>query len=135
MIAQLVVALLIAVRKEPLDDPAVRSMCWELLRSARMGFASDEHAAFIVRSDSGGFICVVWPASDAVDSARWEGAYPRGTVAIVHTHRNWLPMPSRIDINAAAHAHVPVYVITRKHITKTDGTAPQVIVDGDWQPE
>jgi hypothetical protein len=134
MIGQLVVLTVLLRTLEPLDDPAVRTMCWSLLSKARLGFANDEQAAFVVRNSAGEVSFVEWPPSGEANSARWEGAYPPGTIAIVHTHPNWLPMPSRIDVSAASRVHVPIYVITRTRITKTDGAQPRVVADGDWNP-
>ena len=112
------------------DQPSVRGIFDFLLRQS----TRDERAAFIVRTPRGGFTFVSWPASDDANSVQWRGACPRGTVAIAHTHPNWLPMPSRIDIRSAAAAHLPIYVVTRTGISKTDGTSACVVVKGDWRP-
>lgn len=104
-------------------DPGVRGIFAYLLEQPRRS----EHAAFIVRTECGGFTFVMWPESVDENSVRWSGGYPHGTVAIVHTHPNWLPMPSRIDIRSAASARVPIYVVTSSRITKTDGSSVQVI--------
>ena len=106
-------------------DPGVRGIFAFLLEQPGRG----EHAAFIVRTPCGGFTFVKWPASDDEDSMRWSGGYPSGTVAIAHTHPNWLPMPSSVDIHSAANAHVPIYVITRMHVTKTDGASVTIVLD------
>lgn len=135
MIAQLILILYLRSGGDPIREPEVREMCWTLLGKARLGFAHDEHAAFVVRSDSGSLYFVEWPSNGMIDSARWDGPLPRGAVAIIHTHPNWLPMPSALDARTAARAHLPVYVITRLQITRTDGASPQVVVEGDWKPD
>lgn len=114
-------------------NPLVVANCWELVVSARFGYSHTEHAAFIVL-DAGRFTTVEWPASNTLDSAVWVGPFPHGTVAIVHTHPNWLPSPSLLDMRTAARAHVPVYVLTRSRITKTDGERIEIVTDGDWRP-
>jgi len=111
-------------------DQGVRGIFLFLLQTTHR----DERAAFIIRTSCGGFTFVSWPASDDANSVAWRGAYPAGTVAIVHTHPNWLPMPSRIDIRSAAAAHLPIYVITTRRITKTDGVTAKVVLDGEWKP-
>jgi len=107
--------------------PAVRGIFAHLLLQPQRV----EHAAFIVRTASGGFTFVEWPASDDENCVRWSGDYPRGTVAIAHTHPRWLPMPSKIDVRSAAAAHVPIYVITQTRVTKTDGATVTVVIDGE----
>jgi hypothetical protein len=116
------------------DEPVVRQTCWRLLARARFGFSRGEQAAFIVRGESGRISAVEWPSKGEPDSALWVGAFPAGTVAIVHTHPNWLGTPSRIDAHTARSTHLPVYVITRTRICKTDGASTHIVVDGDWQP-
>lgn len=114
-------------------DPAVRGMFWQLISQARSGFSHEEEAAFVVQSPDG-YRCVAWPDSDNIDSARWEGPLPHGVIAIIHTHPNWLSSPSSIDKRTARVAHLPVYVITRTRITKTDGQGMQTVISGDWKP-
>lgn len=115
-------------------EPCVRGICWHLLRQARLGFGHGEHAAFIVRTPSGGLTFIPWTAESEPDMARWEGPIPEGTVAIVHTHPNWLPMPSRTDALSARLGGIPIYVITRGEISKTDGDSAVVVVKGEWKP-
>jgi proteasome lid subunit RPN8/RPN11 len=111
-------------------DLSVRGIFLFLLQTAHR----DERAAFIIRTPCGGFTFVSWPMSDDANSVTWRGAYPRGAVAIVHTHPNWLPMPSRIDMQSAVAAHLPIYVITQRHVTKTDGVTSKVVLEGEWVP-
>jgi len=111
-------------------DLSVRGIFLFLLQTTH----HDERAAFIIRTPCGGFTFVSWPMSDDANSVAWRGAYPPGTVAIVHTHPNWLPMPSRVDMRSAAAAHLPIYVITQRHVTKTDGVASKIVLDGEWAP-
>ena len=110
-------------------EPQVQSLMRGLLGGARAGFGHREEAAFIVRGASGNFYSIEWRSDGALDSARWEGPFRRGTVAIAHPHPTHLPMPSAIDINVARSAHVPVYVVTREKITRTDGGALLVVVE------
>jgi len=132
MIAQVILLLLLRPHADPIHEPAIRSMCWSLLGKARFGFAREEQAAFVVRGDDGRFSLVEWPSNGLADCAGWQGALPRGAVGIVHTHPNWLPMPSRIDVQTASRARMPVYVITRERITRTDGSDAHVVLEGEW---
>ena len=88
-------------------DPAVREMFWQLLSQSRYGFSHEEEAAFVVRGESGGYRCVAWPSDGSVDSARWEGRFPDGVVAIIHTHPNWMATPSSIDARTARTTRLP----------------------------
>jgi proteasome lid subunit RPN8/RPN11 len=78
---------------------------------------------------------VRWPSSDQHHRAVWRGAFPRGTIAIVHTHPNWIPEPSPIDARTARRKRVPVYVVTRLQIQKTNGQDMITVTRGDWRPE
>lgn len=112
-------------------QPEMLRVFRELLVSARWGFSRLESAAFIVRSADGSLSAVLWSPAEEPDQARWIGPFPAGVVAIVHTHPNWQPEPSRIDIRTAATARVPVYVITRERIVKTSGGLP-LLVASRW---
>jgi proteasome lid subunit RPN8/RPN11 len=122
------------IRKADLAaDPVVREMSWQLLSETRFGFSHEEVAAFVVRT-ADGYRCVAWPSDGLVDSARWEGRFPDGVLAIIHTHPNWMPSPSTIDAHLARASRIPVYVITRSRISKTMGESSEVVVSGDWKP-
>lgn len=114
-------------------DPEVVPVLWQMFGDAGFGFRHTEEAAFIVGNGDGGFIFVRWPSGAEPDTARWTGPMPGRVVAIVHTHPNWLPLPSRIDIRTAKQSHVPVYVVTRRAISKTSGGSPEIVLSGDWR--
>jgi Prokaryotic homologs of the JAB domain len=137
MLRHLLVVIVVAPLLHAQDlahDPGVREMFWQLISRTRSGFSHEEAAAFVVQSPAG-YRCVAWPHDDNIDSARWEGPLPGGVIAIIHTHPNWMSSPSSIDKRTARVAHLPVYVITRTRITKTDGQGMQTVVSGDWKPE
>ena len=113
-------------------DSAVREFFWELMSMTRYGFAETEEAAFIVVSD-GRLSFVRWSSSELPHQARWQGPFPKGTIAIVHTHPNWIPSPSTIDVRTAQRSRVPVYVITRNRISKTKDGKSEVVFEGDWR--
>lgn len=115
-------------------DPAARQYLWSLLAEARYGFAESEEAAFVVRDARGRLSFVRWPSLGISNQARWPGRFPAGTIAIVHTHPNRTPQPSRLDARVARRKGIPVYVLTRTKITRTRGGAAEVIVEGDWRP-
>ena len=116
------------------DHPAVRGIFWHLLGQSRYGFDNGESALFVVRNESGGYSFVSWPNAGEPNCARWQGAFPRGTVAIAHTHPNWLPSPSSVDATTAVRCGIPVYVITRTRVTRTDGALTQTVIAGEWKP-
>jgi hypothetical protein len=122
-------------RHDIATDPSARRMFWDLVQHARHGFSNMEQVAFIIRDRNGALGCVLWPASGEPDSGRWEGPFPTGVVAIAHTHPNWLPVPSTIDIRTASRTRTPVYVVTRSRIYETAGGAPIAVATANWQPE
>ena len=115
-----------------LDDPAVHGVLKDLLRSARYGCSNEEQAAFLIRNATGATFFLRWRSDGQLNRAEWDGPLPAGTVAIVHTHPNWLPLPSKRDNRVALQTSVPVYVITRTRIVRTDGGAGVVLIAGDW---
>ena len=115
-----------------LHNPAVHGVLAELLRNARYGSASTEEAAFLIRDARGATFFLRWRASGELNRAEWHGPLPAGTVAIVHTHPNWLPQPSKLDALVARETSVPVYVVTLTRISRTDGGKPTLVASGDW---
>jgi len=124
----------VAIESEIASDPRVREQLWTLLRDAFYGHAKMEEAAFVVRNSDGELGIVRWPSAGAPNESRWRGSFPKGTVAIAHTHHNGFPEPSRADKRTAETRRVPVYVVTRLKITKTTGGASITIVRGGWNP-
>ena len=125
----LLLLMLLGLQPDLVREPQVQTLMRELLSDTRSGFEHREEAAFIVRGPHGNFYSIEWPSNGALDSARWEGTFPPGTVAIAHTHPTHLPMPSNIDITVARDVHVPVYVVTPAKITRTDGGEPVVVAE------
>jgi hypothetical protein len=121
-------------RYEIAADPDARSVFTALLHRSHYGFAAEE-AAFIVRCPNGNLAGIHWPAGAGRDGVEWAGEYPRGVLAIAHTHPGWLTQPSRIDRATAARTHLPVYVITQTSITKTEGGEAIVVTSGSWSSE
>ena len=136
MFAHVVTTLLYlgAMQNELAHDPAVRAAMWQLMQDTRYGFAETEEAVFIVRERDGRLSFVRWSSTQVPHQARWEGPWPRGVVAIAHTHPNWLAQPSELDRHVARRSNVPVYVVTRTRIVKTSGGETQMVVKGDWRP-
>ena len=116
------------------SDPYLREQLWTLVRDSAFGFAKTEEAAFVVREDDGTFKLIRWPGTGSANESRWRGPFPRGAVAIVHTHPNAFPQPSRIDVRTARMRNIPVYVLTRLKITKTTGGSPITVQKGNWDP-
>ena len=118
------------------DAPNARTieLSWDLLRGARYGHATQEHSAFLVSDPNGELRMVKWRVRGTRTSATYLGRIPAGTVAILHTHPNELPNPSYGDAAIARKLDMPVYVITRRRITRTSGGTMELIVAGDWNP-
>ena len=112
----------------------VRVAMWQLMADTRYGFARTEEALFIVRDAEGQLSFVRWPSRGLAHQTHWVGALPRGAVAIAHTHRNWVPEPSGVDIHTARRSGLPVYVVTRTRITRTDGRETTTVAAGKWAP-
>jgi proteasome lid subunit RPN8/RPN11 len=57
-------------------------------------------------------------------AATYGGAWPSGTIGIVHTHPHERFMPSHNDMNVSRRVHLPVIVITHERIefVSPDGT-------------
>jgi len=125
-------ALLLSFTSIDVRDPVVHGVMADLLRHGRFGMSNTEEAAFLIRNAVGATFFLHWPGDGELNQATWNGPIPKGTVAIVHTHPNYLPLPSNRDNRVARAVEVPVYVITRTRITRTDGDKPMVVVDGDW---
>jgi proteasome lid subunit RPN8/RPN11 len=130
-VALLLLALGGTAPAELADDPVVRDFCRVLLEKA-VAERSREQGAFVVRTEEGILYFVTWPPSEEMDRLRWYGSFPKGTVAIVHTHPSWLREASKLDMLAAKRARIPVYVITKSMISKTTGEASVAVVEGDW---
>lgn len=124
----------IAVAADPAADARTIALSWELLRDARYGSAKIEHSAFLVVDASGELGLVKWNGEATRMSATHRGRIPAGAVAILHTHPNDLPNPSSADHALARKLKMPVYVLTRRSITRTDGERMELIALGDWNP-
>ena len=124
----------VALHGDIATEPAALRIFWNLIAQARFGFSALEQAAFLVRDGSGVITSVPWPEAGEPNTGRWMGAFPANTVAIIHTHPNWMPVPSKIDVRTALRTRVPVYVITRAHISKTVNGSTTMVVNGEWKP-
>jgi proteasome lid subunit RPN8/RPN11 len=127
-----IAALLLTFASIDVRDPVVHGVMADLLRHARFGMSNTEEAAFLIRNAAGATFFLHWRSDGELNQATWTGPIPAGTVAILHTHPNYLPIPSNRDIRVAREIAIPVYVITRNRIERTDGDKAVVVVAGDW---
>ncbi|HEV7486509.1 MAG TPA: Mov34/MPN/PAD-1 family protein [Thermoanaerobaculia bacterium] len=127
-----IAALLLTFTSIDVRDPVVHGVMADLLRHARFGMSNTEEAAFLIRNAAGATFFLHWRSDGELNQATWTGPIPAGTVAILHTHPNYLPIPSNRDIRVAREIAIPVYVITRSRIERTDGDKAVVVVAGDW---
>ena len=113
-------------------NPVVVPVLWKMFGDAGFGHRHTEEAAFVVGNSEGRLMLVRWPSAGEPDTAWWSGPMPTGTVAIVHTHPNWNPLPSNIDVRTARQSRLPVYVVTRTEISRTTGGSAEVVLRGEW---
>jgi hypothetical protein len=132
MTLNVIVTILLSFTSIDVRDPVIHGVMADLLRHGRFGMSQREEAAFLIRNAAGATFFLHWPGDGELNQASWNGPIPTGTVAIVHTHPNYLPLPSNRDNRVARAAEIPVFVITRMSITRTDGDKPTVIAAGDW---
>ncbi len=100
-----------------------------LLSMSRCGFGAGEEAAFLIRT-AHGIAFLHWPQSFNRHETMYAGPVPAGTIAIIHTHPGWLPMPSNVDARTSRLTGLPVYVITFSMISKTTGKSATVVSKG-----
>lgn len=113
-------------------NPAVVPVLWKMFGDAGFGNRHTEEAAFVVGDSEGRLMLVRWPPAGEPDTVWWSGPMPTGIVAIVHTHPNWNPLPSNIDMRTARRSRLPVYVVTRSEISRTTGGSPEIVLRGEW---
>lgn len=110
------------------------TQAWDLLKMASYGQSQYEQAAFIIRDPSGAERFARWPFQHQASEATYAQAMPSNAIAIIHTHPNRVPLPSDHDVRLAARLQLPVFVVTRTMIARTDGRGVEIIYRGDWQP-
>lgn len=116
-------------------ETAVVRGAWDLLKRSGYGQWAQEHAAFIIRDPQGNHQLLHWQYQREFQRATYRGSVPPNAVAIIHTHPNALPNPSSGDRRLAHRTGLPVYVVTRREITRTGDHAVEVLWWGDWNPE
>jgi hypothetical protein len=103
-----------------IDEPSLKAALQHVAWLGVRQFDNIEMAAFLVRRDDGAIACLLWPNRMWVSSARYDGAPPRGTVAIVHSHPPRSARPSAADVEQAKRGGLPSYVVTRWEIHVID---------------
>jgi len=116
-------------------EPEFVKQSWTLLAEARYGLSDAEHAAFIVREPDGSVKFDEWPFRPEWRQARFTGVVPATAFAIIHTHPNARPVPSAEDAATARRSGMPVYVVTRTSIARTDGRRVDIVRSGDWRAD
>ncbi len=124
----------LTVTSELAKDPVILEGLWAMLGRAQFGFSSLEQAAFVLSAPDGTLSLMPWPATGGLNESHWKGALPSDAIAIVHTHPNKFPNPSRLDAQTAIETGLPVYVLTRSTIMKTSGGHTEVVVNRPWTP-
>lgn len=95
----------------------------DLLAAGGYGRLPVEQAGFLVRERDGTLTFAPWQRGE-FQRARFAGAIPRGTIAVVHTHPRRLSRPSRGDLDQARHLGIPLLVVTPDAVTaaRPDGS-------------
>lgn len=103
-------ALLLAAS---LDLASPQALQWyeQLLAEGGYGRLDRERAAFLIRERDGTLTLAPWPHGD-FRCAKFRGAIPERTIAVLHTHPARLPQPSARDRAEARRLGLPVVVIT-----------------------
>jgi len=125
----------IARNREIACDRSFLSDAWSLLAGAAYGASYHERAAFVLSEADGLHTFQIWPSDRSPFMVAFVGEIPPGTVAIMHTHpsaRSDLPSPE--DQFLARRSGLPVYVVSRRRISKTDGSTTRTLWVGDWNP-
>lgn len=136
MIATVLAALLTTASMQTvIDDTRVRGFFTDVLQRGARWHDSGESAAFLVADTRGDVQCLAWPATNEYLRQSFRGDVPRRTIAIIHTHPDNAPRPSKGDIEQALGLHLPLYVLTRTKITAVDprtGSEIAVVREKAW---
>ena len=87
--------------RRAVNDPCVMNTFGQLLKRGGGILGRVEAAAFLVQESDGSLTMVFWPENGVSRKAKFHGAIPQGTVAIVHTHPPEMERPSRGDLAEA----------------------------------
>ncbi|HSP14118.1 MAG TPA: hypothetical protein VLV78_05140 [Thermoanaerobaculia bacterium] len=128
--------LAIPITSEFLNDKTIRGYFADLLGEAGFGHWHTERAAFLVRDSNGEHRCVAWPFTGDFHQQQFHGSIPDGTVAIVHTHPEKLPLPSKQDQRTATSLSVPIFVLTPRdiYLVTSSGETIPVVENQFWPP-
>lgn len=130
-----VLALVMVVEFSPsiAEHRDARRCFARLLELSGHGRLATERAAFLVWRGDDRYECVVWPATNTLQSAKWNGAWPDNTAAVVHTHPRQLPEPSSHDLSEARRLGLPIFVITPRRWTlvRADGSTAAIFDQRD----
>lgn len=121
--------------REALEDDRVLGLFADLAWNATRRGGSVEAAAFLIADPERGMECRIWPHSAAKRRESFRGVIPPGTVAIVHTHPNGIPRPSRADVAEAKRIGLPIYVLSRIDIwavNSADGAEVPLVERKNW---
>ena len=126
--------LVINMNGQVLGDAVVHGFFTDVLSKGGLGYRDTETAAFLVLQTDGEYRCVLWPFTGAFGAQQFTGTVPDRSVAILHTHPNARPEPSRKDRETAMLTGVPVLVLTRRNIfmIRADGTSTALVKDRRW---
>ncbi len=123
--------------RRAVNDPCVMNTFGQLLKRGGGILGRVEAAAFLVQESDGSLTMVFWPENGVSRKAKFHGAIPQGTVAIVHTHPPEMERPSRGDLAEAKRLGLPIYVVTFWQVwvaDPTSETALLIVAKTSWRP-
>jgi hypothetical protein len=118
-------------------DTRITGFMSDVLRRGLTWGDFSETAAFLVRDTAGDVQCLLWPETNEYKKQSFPGALPARTVAVVHTHPENLPNPSKGDIEQAQRLGIPLFVLTRQRVTAVDpdGNVIPIVARSMWASE
>jgi hypothetical protein len=118
-------------------DTRVHGFMSDVLKRGLTWGDFSETAAFLVRDTAGDLQCLLWPETNEYQKQTFPGELPPRTVAVIHTHPETLPNPSKADIEQARRLGLPLFVLTRQRVTAVDaeGNVVPVVARSLWATE
>ena len=117
-------------------DPEMLGILSDVYRRDALRTDGTEVAVFIVSTPDGHLSCLLWPHTDSIRSAHYDGPIPPGTIALAHSHPiHSLEKPSRGDVGQAQRIGLPIYVVTRWYLYVVDpmtGQSVELIRQKNW---
>jgi proteasome lid subunit RPN8/RPN11 len=116
-------------------DPAILIQLSSMARLGTSRVNQTEAAAFLVRRSERALELVPWPDHFENHRQSWRGTVPAGAIAVVHTHPDRSPIPSRGDCELARSTGLAVVALSRWAIWVIEPDAAEpvpLVVRRNW---